>query len=271
MPLYPWFDSHCHFDFAAFTPEREAHWRWLQGLGLVGLMIPGISREQGQTLPALCRDQPWYYAQGLHPYFQAKHQLSDLDWLEDQLRQDAQICALGEIGLDLPTAKAQHNEPTQWQFFSAQVQLAQAYRKPLILHIRGYHDQACAFLRQQKFTQGGIVHAFSGSAPQAKAWLDLGFRLRLGGVIAQPSANRMRQLVQELPLAAWLLETDSPDMKAAFWGQPSYSPAAIPLLAAIVAALKDTNLAAVAASQQQQLLNLWPTMNCYGKHYKEIV
>ena len=147
-------------------------------------MIPGISREQGQTLPALCRDQPWYYAQGLHPYFQAKHQLSDLDWLEDQLRQDAQICALGEIGLDLPTAKAQHNEPTQWQFFSAQVQLAQAYRKPLILHIRGYHDQACAFYASKIYPRRHSSRLQrQRTANQGLA--GFGFRLGLGGVIAQ--------------------------------------------------------------------------------------
>lgn len=228
-------------------------------------MIPGISRKQGQLLPELCRERPWLYAQGLHPYFQAEHQTQDLDWLETQLHQDAHLCALGEIGLDLPCAKAQHNAAEQWHFFSAQVQLAQAYRQPLILHIRGYHDQACAYLRQQQFTQGGIVHAFSGSAQQAKAWLDCGFKLGLGGVVSQPSAQRLRTLVQALPLESWLLETDSPDMKAAFWNAAPHSPAAIPLLAAILAALKNIKLAAVATSQQQQLQQLWPTMACYGK------
>lgn len=258
MSSLRWIDSHCHFDFAAFGHNREQHWQWLQSLGVAGLIIPGVTRIQGQQLPLLCANKPWLYAQGLHPYFLDQHQQQDLNWLEQQLQRDPQVIAVGEVGLDKVLAKDEQQQKQQWHYFRAQIALAKQYKKPLILHVRAMHDQAASFLRQQQFSQGGIVHAFSGSQQQAKAWLDLGFKLGIGGAMTHPRASKLRATVAALPLQAWLLETDSPDMRSAFWREAVHSPAAIPCLAAILAALQKTTLAQVAQVQQQSLQQLWP-------------
>ena len=155
-----WFDSHCHFDFDAFAHDREMQWQLAQRTGVKGLIIPGISRQQGQSLAQFCNGKPWFYAQGLHPYFLNQHQISDIDWLEQQLKTDSNIIALGEIGLDKVLAKTEQQASLQRQYFSAQVELAQQYKKKLILHVRGMHDEACSYLRQKRFYNGGIVHAF---------------------------------------------------------------------------------------------------------------
>ena len=259
-PLF-WCDSHCHFDFPVFQSQRDQHWQWLQQLGLRALVIPAVARQQGEQLSQLCAGKPWFYAQGLHPYFMPEHQPSDLDWLERQMQQDAAIVALGEIGLDKVVAQQQHNLPQQWSFFSAQVALAQQYKKPLILHIRALHDEACHYLRGQNFTYGGVVHAFSGSMQQAKSWLDLGFKLGVGGAFTHNRAIKLRRTLSALPLEALLLETDSPDMLSAFWRGPTHSPAAIPLIAAALATLQGCDLATLAAQQQQQITRLWPALS----------
>lgn len=130
----------------------------------------------------------------------------------------------------------------------------------MILHIRGMHDEACSYLRQKRFTHGGIVHAFSGSEQQAKAWLDLGFKLGIGGAMTHPRAHKLRRTIRAIPLEAWLLETDSPDMKSAFWAGKHNSPRAIPLLAACLAALKDRTLADIALAQQLEIVAFWPSL-----------
>lgn len=252
-----WFDSHCHFDFDAFNNNREEQWQLAQTAGVKGLIIPGVSRQQGQHLAEFCQNKPWFYAQGLHPYFIEQHQLTDVDWLEQQLKKDTNIIAVGEIGLDKLLATTEQLRLLQQQYFTSQAELAQQYKKKLILHVRGMHDEACSFLRQTGFSQGGIVHAFSGSEQQGKAWLDLGFKLGIGGAMTHPRAHKLRRTIGALPLNAFLLETDSPDMKAAFWGPTHNSPAAIVFLAACLAALKKVRLADLALAQQLEIVAFW--------------
>ena len=255
-----WFDSHCHFDFDAFSCNREQQWQLAQQVGVKGVIIPGISRQQGQALAQFCQNKPWFYAQGLHPYFLQQHQMTDLDWLEQQLQTDVNMIAVGEIGLDKVLANSEPQRLLQQQYFTAQIELAQQYNKKVILHIRGRHDEACSYLRQKRFDNGGIVHAFSGSEQQAKAWLDLGFKLGIGGAMTHPRAKKLRRTIRAIPLQAWLLETDSPDMKAAFWANENNSPAAIVFLAACLAALKGVKLADLAVAQKLEITALWPSI-----------
>ncbi len=260
-----WFDSHCHFDFDVFDADREAHWQQANKEGVRGLIIPGISRQQGQRLASFCQNKPWFYAQGLHPYFLDQHQITDIDWLEQQLITDANVIAVGEIGLDKVLAKTAQQLTLQQQYFYSQVELAQQYNKKLILHIRAMHDEACSYLRQKGFTHGGIVHAFSGSEQQAKAWLDLGFKLGIGGAMTHPRAYKLRRTIRAIPLEAWLLETDSPDMKPAFWAAEYNSPRTIVLMAACLAELKNKSLAEIALAQQLEIMALWPSIQVIFK------
>ena len=253
MPLpLVWIDTHCHFDFAVFAKTRQQQWQLAQALGVKRLLIPGVSQQQGRSLAQLCENNPWLYAQGLHPYFLAEHSTEALCWLEQQLQQDPKVVAVGEIGLDSVLADSNPDASLMQQhhYFSAQVALAKQYKKPIILHIRGQHDQAASYLASQQITQGGIVHAFSGSEQQGKRWLDLGFKLGIGGAMTHPRAHKLRRTIAALPSDAWLLETDSPDMRSAFWRGPLHSPAAIPLLAACLAAIKKIPLVHLAEIQQ---------------------
>jgi TatD DNase family protein len=60
--------------------------------------------------------------------------------------------------------------------------------------------------------RGGIAHAFNGSAQQARAFIDLGFRLGFGGAMTFERALQIRRLAQSLPAEAIVLETDAPDI-----------------------------------------------------------
>ena len=67
-----------------------------------------------------------------------------------------------------------------------------------------------------------MVHGFSGSYAQAKRFVDLGYKIGVGGTITYERANKTRQAIAKLPLDALVLETDSPDMPVfGFQGQPN--------------------------------------------------
>lgn len=145
--------------------------------------------------------------------------MSSLALLEALLQQYApKICAVGEIGLDFAIDPLSFDP--QQQFFSAQLRLATEFSKPVVLHHRKSMVQLLAELKRQKFQQGGILHAFSGSPEQGQAFVDLGFKLGIGGTITYSRAVKTRRTISQLPLNCFVLETDAPAMPlAGYQGQ----------------------------------------------------
>src|SRR5690606_3017771 len=97
-------------------------------------------------------------------------------------------------------------------YFSAQLELAQQFDKPILLHIRKSHAEVLSMLKKHQFKLGGIAHAFSGGVEEAKAFTKLGFKIGVTGQITNPNAKKLHQVVQTLGAAHLVLETDCPDM-----------------------------------------------------------
>ncbi|MGA9709804.1 MAG: TatD family hydrolase, partial [Candidatus Sulfotelmatobacter sp.] len=57
---------------------------------------------------------------------------------------------------------------------------------------------------------GGILHCFTGSWPQAKSALDMGFMISFAGNVTFPKAQQIRDAAIEVPQERMLIETDSP-------------------------------------------------------------
>lgn len=216
--MYTLFDSHCHLDFDDFAEDRAAVIARAQAAAVTAILIPGVSRARSSAEPLQSSAVTLFYGVGLHPYFIAEHQSSDLLWLEQQLQQHPQWL-VGEVGLDRQCA----DYAKQQQLFKAQVELACQYQRPLLIHHRQSQADLIAMLRNYRSKlphPAGVIHAFSGSYEQAQAWLALGFMIGVGGVISYARAKKTRQTIARLPLTALVLETDAPDMPlAGFQGQ----------------------------------------------------
>ena len=66
------------------------------------------------------------------------------------------------------------------------------------------------------------MHGFAGSYDQAKRFVDLGYKIGVGGTITYARANKTREAIKKLPLESLILETDSPDMPVfGFQGEPN--------------------------------------------------
>lgn len=103
----------------------------------------------------------------------------------------------------------------QQDFFSKQLDLAKKYQLPVLLHIRKSHGDSLKILKNKKFTQGGIAHSFSGGIQEAKAFVNLGFKIGITGQITNPNAKKLRttvvELVKMVGLESLVIETDCPD------------------------------------------------------------
>ena len=216
-----WFDSHCHLNAPEFKGDLDDLVKRCISHALDGVLIPTVQvadfelaieivKKYAQQLPKIC------YSLGIHPLYTAAAQESDIAILEQKIEQslhDQRFIGLGEIGLDY-FVEGLDLARQEW-FFEEQLKLARKFNLPVILHIRRSQDATLKRLRQIKVS-GGIAHAFNGSFQQAEQFLKLNFKLGLGGVLTYPRALQVRRLAAQLPLSAFVLETDAPDIPPAW-------------------------------------------------------
>ncbi len=94
------FDSHAHYDDAAFDADRELLLQMLPQQGICAIMNIGCSIESARQSIALAKNFPYIYtAIGIHPEFAAETTERELAEIR-QMIDDEQVYAVGEIGLD---------------------------------------------------------------------------------------------------------------------------------------------------------------------------
>ena len=253
-----WIDSHCHLDAPEFDADRTAVVARARAAGVHQIVLPAVAVEHFESARALAHEQGLAYALGIHPLCVDRAQDSDIDRLQQALKQhqdDPRLVAVGEIGLDhfVPGLDRARQE----KFYTAQLRLARDAGLPVILHVRRSADHLLKALRRIE-VPGGIAHAFNGSDQQAAQFVALGFRLGFGGAMTFDRALQLRHLAATLPQSALVLETDAPDIpphwlyrsaaeRAALPGQGRNEPAELPRIGAVLAGLRGCTADEVAA------------------------
>lgn len=235
-------DSHCHLDFEIFDVDRGAVFSKAHEAGVVKFIVPGVRAKQWHNLLKFAdKYSDVYYSLGIHPYFLVEFQHSDLDLLH-QLAMSSDLIAVGECGLDSSISNMQ----LQQQVFEAQIELANTTKKPLIIHHRRSHHLIHQSFKVCKPKFGGVIHSFTGSIQDANKYIDLGFKLGVGGSITYDRANKTRQTLASIGLEHLVLETDSPDMPLAGLQGQRNEPSRITLIAAELALIKQQDIEEIA-------------------------
>ncbi|MEY4712061.1 MAG: hypothetical protein RIS88_1511, partial [Pseudomonadota bacterium] len=177
-----WIDTHCHLDASEFDADRLAVRERATQAGVAHCVLPAVSATHFEGVRALAHQGGDSYSLGIHPLYTPTAQEADLERLDRALaagRDDARLVAVGEIGLDHAVPGLDHGR--QQFFYIEQLRLARRHGLPVILHVRRSAD---ALLRElRRLPVQGIAHAFNGSLQQARAFVDLGFRLGFGGTL----------------------------------------------------------------------------------------
>lgn len=273
-----WVDTHCHLDAAEFGAERDAVRQAARAAGVAHLVIPAVARANWTEALELAHRHGDSYALGIHPLYTPRAGEEDIAALRALLQArsgDPHLVAVGEIGLDFFVPGL--DERRQIWFYEQQIRLAREFDLPVILHVRKSSDRLLKTLRAHRVA-GGIAHAFNGSAQQAQAFIDLGFKLGFGGAVTYERALKLRELAATLPLDALVMETDAPDI-APHWlyttaaqraqGQPQgrNSPGELPRIAQEVASLRGmpaTQLAQATSANARQALRGLPAWATIG-------
>lgn len=216
----PFTDSHCHVDFPELSGEIEQLSTLLQecqARHINRIIVPAVSPLYWQRLFSVCSapENPIKLLPciGIHPWYLKGLNQNDLSSLASTTQHNReQLVAIGETGIDNVIAKEQNNLKQQIEFFQSHIELANLHKLPLIVHHRRSHQEVTQMLKRTPVNSGGIVHAFSGSYQQGKAYIDLGFKLGIGGTITYPRAEKTIKAVRRFPLDGLVLETDAPAM-----------------------------------------------------------
>lgn len=257
-------DTHCHFDVEEFDADRDAVAARTLAAGVDTVVVPGYVAVHWPRLFEVCAR---YAAPrllpvpGLHPCYIEGHREADLGELERLLAAHPEVVAVGEIGLDyfLAELKAPSLRQRQEEFFRAQLRIAARAGKPVLLHVRKAHADVLRVLREERFREGGIVHAWSGGIEEARHYVRLGFHLGIGGPLTYDQSRRLREVVAAMPLEALVLETDAPDMtpqphRRAGDSRTRNSPEFLPAVALALAELRGESLEAVTLSTRRESL-----------------
>ena len=252
-------DTHTHLDFPEFDADRDAVLARSRALGVQRMVVLGVHQPNWQRLWQLVNEQDGLFAAfGLHPVYLAEHRPEHLAELRQWLARLAghpRLCALGEFGLDYFVESLDRD--AQQELFEAQLRLAAEFELPVLLHVRRAHAATIATLKRFRLPRAGIVHAFAGSAEEAREYLKLGFRLGLGGAATWPQARRLRKVVAGLPLDAVVLETDAPDMAPAMHPNQRNSPEYLAEICAELAALRGMTAEELAAASSRNADDLF--------------
>lgn len=202
------FDTHAHYDDAAFDADRDALLSALPAQGVGTVLNCGTNPQSCEQSVALARRHPHVFAAvGIHP--------SDADsfgenvlaaLLSDADRQ--KIVAVGEIGLDYHYPDT--DRELQKKIFLRQLGLAREAGLPVIIHCRDAVGDTLDCLRQYEGT--GVFHCFSETPEVARQLLKKDFYFGFGGVITFRNARKAVEAVQVIPTERLLLETDCPYM-----------------------------------------------------------
>jgi TatD DNase family protein len=216
-----WIDTHCHLDAPEFSKTLPSIISAAKEKNVQAILLPAvkaadfiqvkeIASQYQEEIPGLV------YTLGIHPLYTNQAHEEDIAYLDEQIHQslsDPRFVGIGEIGLDYFVEGLDPHK--QESFFHAQLDLAQKYQLPVILHVRRSQDAILKALRRRKLS-GGIAHAFNGSFQQAEQFIELGFKLGFGGAATYERALQIRRLLTELPLDSIVTETDSPDIPPAW-------------------------------------------------------
>ena len=276
-------DSHAHLDFYTEKPgEVDAVISRARAAGVETILAIGIGEGPDTMHHALeiAHTHPNVYASaGIHP--QEAHQATEENLAKlTALAADPRCIAIGEIGLDYYHLD-NPQPPIQHQAFIAQMKIAAAVRKPILIHCRtselatpaakaefeshGNPDAAwdnLLALIAEHWTPsglGGIMHCFSGSVAQAERSLAAGFHLSFAGNLTYPKSTAIRAAATAAPADRILVETDAPFLAPIPHRGQQNEPALMIHTAAALATLRNITPEALATLTTTNFHNLFPT------------
>lgn len=247
-------DIHNHVNFSAFDADRDEVMKRAKENNTIVINVGTQIDTSRKAMEMTRKYENTYAIIGLHPIhtgasyhdtkelgeggaeFTSRGEIFNKEAYAELLK-SKKVVGIGECGLDYYRCD-EESIAKQKQAFIAQIELANEFNKPLMLHIRNNPEDKSRnayadvldILKQFSPIPGigerprGDVHFFAGNLEDAKNFLDFGFTLSFTGVIT--FTKDYDEVIKNTPLDMIMTETDSPYVTPAPYrgkrNEPSY-------------------------------------------------
>jgi len=206
-------DTHAHIALCEGDPtgvvERAAD------AGVTRILTVGLDEESNRDAVKLAGDHEAVWASvGRHPN-SASGWSSSAEAELRELAGDDRVVAIGETGLDFYRDRASHED--QLEAFRAQIRIALAVSKPLVIHMRSAENrepdavaQSFELLAAEASGVDVVLHCFSAPPERVAEAVANRWFCSFAGNVTYPKADGIREAARLVPDDLILVETDSP-------------------------------------------------------------
>lgn len=196
-------DTHCHLEKKDYANIEEIIKKMENNI----MVVSGHDDEANKEVLELVEKYPNIYGTiGIHPEDIDKITDQSFKLIEDNIN-NPKIVGIGEIGLDYYCNK--ENKQQQQDIFIKQIELANIYHKPIVIHSRDAVSETYNILKKYLKTKA-VIHCYSSSLEMAYKFINLDIKLGIGGVLTFKNSIVLKEVVKNIDLKYLLLETDSP-------------------------------------------------------------
>lgn len=250
-------DTHTHLYSKDFDSDRTQLIQKAIDNGVKRFFMPNVDDESIAPMFQVEKQFPdaCFAMMGLHPCsvkgtYQKEIQVIKY-WLSKR-----KFVAIGEVGIDLYWDKTFFAQ--QQDAFRAQIQLAQQYNLPYVIHSRNSFNEVMEIVAEFKENAPkAIFHCFSGTVEQAEQVVKFGnFKLGIGGVVTFKNSG-LDKVVEAIDLKHLVLETDAPYLAPMPHRGKRNEPDYLLLIAKKIAEIKNIPVEEVAAVTTQNSMDVF--------------
>lgn len=238
-------DTHCHLSVDDYENLDEVISE------MNGIMIASgcDDKSNKEVLDLVSKYKNVYGVLGIHPESVNDYNDDSLKFIEENIN-NPKIVGIGEIGLDYYWVN--DNKDVQKELFIKQLDIAQKYNKPIVVHSRESIQDTYDILKDYKLK--GSIHCFSSSLEMAVEFIKLGYKIGIGGVVTFKNSKKLQEIVKEVDIKNILLETDSPYLSPEPLRGKQNKPSNVSLVAAKISELKDIS--------KEEVINITMANSC---------
>lgn len=256
------FDTHSHYNDEKFDEDRENIIEKTYKDGITKFICAGYDIKSSKKSVDIVNKYPYMYSIcGISPN-DVPESFEEIDAnvqeIEKLLINDVQnkIVAVGEIGLDYHWNK--ENKEIQKEVFKKQIELANKYNLPIVIHTREAVDDTLNILKNECDVKNkGVFHCCPLNRQLVKEALKLDFYISFAGPITFKNSKNAEEIVNMVPKDKMLIETDSPYLAPEPKRGTRNDSRNVKLVAQKIAEFKNITLEEVAKVTYNNALNIF--------------
>lgn len=229
-------DTHCHLGSDDYDDIGEI----INHFGSNIMIASGVNTKTNQEVLSLISKYDNIYGTiGIHPEYASTYTDEDIEFIRQNIT-NPKIVGVGEIGLDYHYDGI--DKEKQKDLFLKQITIGKQSHKTIVVHTRDASLDTFNIIKESNINVPITIHCFSESLEMAYEYIKLGCKLGIGGVVTFKNGRKLKEVVQNIDLSNFVLETDSPYLAPEPYRGTKNEPKNVLLVAEEISKLKDIPL-----------------------------